>query len=96
MKCSCAGLWSAALRETASWAPVPDSDPPATHSGQARPDQGPGEIPQSSFASRVCRDLVDVEDTPGHWLGFVLCGYHRSSKCFVGLLIIEVSKHLPK
>lgn len=39
---------------------------------------------------------VDIEATSGHLLGFVLHEYHGSSKCFVGLLIIEVNESLPR
>ena len=75
---------------------MPGSDPPATPSGQVRPDQAPGGSLQSDFASPVCRGLVDVEAASRHLLGFVLREYHGCSKCFVGLLITEVSKSLPR
>lgn len=45
--------------------PVPDSDPPATHSGRAGPDQGPGSSLQSGSGSLVCWGLGDLEAAPG-------------------------------
>lgn len=61
--------------------------------GEARP--GPRRQPAERLCQPVCRGLVDVEAASRHLLGFVLREYHSCSKCFVGLLITEVSKSLP-
>ena len=87
------GVWHAVLRETASWAPVPDSDPLAVHSSQARPDQG-REAAERLSQPRV-GVLVDVGAASStRWA--LLHEHQGSHKCCVASLVIDADRELPQ
>ena len=67
---------------------MPGLDPPATHSGQAG----------QQAAERLCQPcLLGSRGRGGRfWALSRLCAYHGHSQCFVGSLVRELSKSLPR